>query len=113
MEPIDADKRIYECETNEPITVTLEPSDTANFGAVYSFRTPGNPATQPAVGNKINFEMEGEELKLWITFVFQTANGTCRVKLKGKDGVTHTDLKTYENIANLPKTVRWIFRLAK
>jgi hypothetical protein len=108
MKQISADEGIYKCDTGEQVTIVLEPSDPDRFGAVYTFSS--EPSAAHAVANnRIRFNMKGEWMRIFITFIFTGENGSCRVKLSGSNGGEFTDPSKIENDPD-PKIVYWTFQ---
>ncbi len=111
MNQISADDGTYKCSSDEKVTITLLPSDPNTFGATYTFSSMPS-AAHIVVGNQIEFDFTGEWMRIYITFIFTGAAGSCRINLKGSIGGDFTDPNTIRKIPGDPdpQIVYWTFQ---
>ena len=109
MQQINANDRVYKCVAGEQVSITLTPSDTNTFGATYTFSSEPS-AAHVVTGNQIQFDMKGDWMRIFVTFFFSGATGTCQVDLNGSNGGNFTDPIIVVKTGNIPPIGFWTFQ---
>lgn len=90
MKQLNADEGNYKCDVGETVIITLHPDDDSHFGAAYTFSDHPSPA-QPVINNKIEFSMQGQWMRIFVTFFFTGEDGSSEIRLQGGNGGNFKD----------------------